>query len=199
MYTPLTQLDFSAELARIRAEKPDGVFAFLFGAAAISFVKQYEQAGLRGKIPLYVEEASANQLTFPAQGDAAVGLISVTNWYAGLDNPANKKFVESFKTKYGREPTSFSAEGYDAINLIDSAVRAVKGKIEDKNAVRAAIKKADFHSVRGNFKFNNNHYPIQTLYIMNVTKNAQGKPQNELKAIAGKDWQDPFHQECAMR
>jgi len=199
VYTPLSQLDFSAELARIRSEKPDGVFGFLVGAGGIAFVKQYAQAGLQGQIPFYTEDPAANPLTFPAEGDAALGMIVVTNWYAGLDNPANKKFVSGFKAKYGREPASFAAGGYDAINLIDSAVRAVNGKIEDKGAVRAALRKAEFQSVRGNFKFNNNHYPIQDLYIMEVKKDAQGNPQNVLKAVAAKDWQDPYHQECSMK
>ena len=165
----------------------------------IAFVKQYAQAGLQGQIPIYTEDPVANPLTFPAQGDAALGMIVVTNWYAGLDNAANKKFVSSFIAKYNREPASFAMEGYDGINLIDSAVRAVGGKIEDKDAVRAALRKADFQSVRGKFKFNNNHYPIQNLYIMEVKKDQKGNPQNEFKAVAATDWQDPFHQDCPMK
>jgi branched-chain amino acid transport system substrate-binding protein len=199
VYTPLSQLDFAAELARIRAEKPDGVFAFLVGAGGIAFVKQYAQAGLQGQIPFYSEDPSANPLTFPAEGDAALGMIVVTNWYASLDNPANKKFVSSFMAKYNREPASFAAYGYDAIKLIDSAVRAVGGKIEDKDAVRAALQKADFQSVRGKFKFNNNHYPIEDLFIMEVKKDDKGNLKDELKAVAARDWQDPYHQDCPMK
>jgi branched-chain amino acid transport system substrate-binding protein len=198
-YTPLTQLDFAPEIARIRAEKPDAVFAFLVGAGGIAFVKQYAQAGLQNQIPLYSEDPVANPLTFPAQGDAAVGVIMGTNWTADLDNPANKKFVSSFTAKYNRLPATFAALGYDAVKLIDSAVKEVGGKIENKDAVRAALRKANFESVRGSFKFNNNHYPIQNLYIMEVKKDEKGALKAVLKDIAIKDWQDPYHQECPMK
>jgi branched-chain amino acid transport system substrate-binding protein len=198
-YTPLTQLDFAPEIARIRAEKPDAVFAFLVGAGGIAFVKQYAQAGLQNQIPLYSEDPVANPLTFPAQGDAAVGVIMGTNWTADLDNPANKKFVSSFTAKYNRLPATFAALGYDAAKLIDSAVKEVGGKIENKDAVRAALRKANFESVRGSFKFNNNHYPIQNLYIMEVKKDDKGALKAVLKDTAVKDWQDPYHQECPMK
>jgi branched-chain amino acid transport system substrate-binding protein len=198
-YTPLSQLDFAPEIARIRAEKPDAVFAFLVGAGGIAFVKQYAQAGLQNQIPLYSEDPVANPLTFPAQGDAAVGVIMGTNWTADLDNPANKKFVSSFTAKYNRLPATFAALGYDAVKLIDSAVKDVGGKIENKDAVRAALRKANFESVRGSFKFNNNHYPIQNLYIMEVKKDDKGALKAVLKDTAVKDWQDPYHQECPMK
>jgi branched-chain amino acid transport system substrate-binding protein len=199
VYTPLTQLDFAPEMARIRAEKPDAVFAFLVGAGGVAFVKQYAQAGLQNQIPFYTEDPVANPLTFPAQGDAAVGLIMGTNWTADLDNPANKKFVAAFTAKYHRLPATFAALGYDAVKLIDSAVKEVGGKIENKDAVRAALRKANFQSVRGAFKFNNNHFPIQDLYIMEVKKDEKGTLKAVLKDTAVKDWQDPYHQECPMK
>jgi branched-chain amino acid transport system substrate-binding protein len=199
VYTPLTQLDFAPEMARIRAEKPDAVFAFLVGAGGVAFVKQFAQAGLQNQIPFYTEDPVANPLTFPAQGDAAVGLIMGTNWTADLDNPANKKFVAAFTAKYNRLPATFAALGYDSVKLIDSAVKEVGGKIENKDAVRAALRKAYFQSVRGSFKFNNNHYPIQDLYIMEVKKDEKGNLRAVLKDTAVKDWQDPYHQECPMK
>jgi branched-chain amino acid transport system substrate-binding protein len=199
LYTPLAQLDFAAELARIRAEKPDAVFAFLVGAGGVAFVKQYSQAGLQGQIPLYSEDPVANPLTFPAQGDAALNIIVGTNWNEDLDNPGNKRFVSAFVKKHGRSPATFAALGYDAIKLIDSAVKAVDGKIENKDAVRAALRKANFESVRGSFRFSNNHYPIQNLYIVQIEKDAKGNLKSVLKDTAIKDWQDPYHQECPMK
>ena len=199
VYTPLAQLDFAPEIARIRAEKPDAVFAFLVGAGGVAFSKQYAQAGLQKQIPFYTEDPVANPLTFPAQGDAALGIIMSTNWAAELDNPANKKFVTSFMAKHNREPATFAALGYDAIKLINSAVGEVNGKIENKDAVRAALRKANFESVRGSFKFNNNHYPIQNLYIMEVIKDDKGALKAKLRDTAIKDWKDPYHQECPMK
>jgi len=187
------------EIARIRAEKPDAVFAFLVGAGGVAFVKQYAQAGLQHQLPFYTEDPVANPLTFPAQGDAALGVIMGTNWTADLDNAANKKFVASFTAKYNRLPATFAALGYDAIKLIDSAVADVGGKIENKDAVRAALRKANFQSVRGAFKFNNNQFPIQNLYIMEVKKDENGNLKAALKDTAIKDWQDPYHQECPMK
>src|SRR4029079_16778196 len=141
VYTPLSQLDFAPEIARIRAENPDAVFAFLVGAGGVAFVKQYAQAGLQNQIPFYSEDPVANPLTFPAQGDAALGVIMGTNWTADLDNAANKKFVAAFSAKNNRLPATFAALGYDAVKLIDSAVKEVGGKIENKDAVRAALRK----------------------------------------------------------
>src|SRR5262249_30835142 len=172
---------------------------FLVGAGGVAFVKQYAQAGLQGQIPLYSEDPVANPLTFPAQGDAALGLIVGTNWSEELDNPANKRFVSTFTKKYGRTPATFAALGYDAMKLIDSAVKAVGGKIENKDAVRAALRQAKFESVRGSFKFNNNQFPIQNLYIVHVEKDAKGDLHSVLKDTAAKDWQDPYHQESPIK
>ena len=122
-----------------------------------------------------------------------------TNWTADLDNAANKKFVSSFMTKYGRLPATFAALAYDSVKLIDAAVKDVGGKVEDKDAVRAALRKANFRTVRGPFKFNNNHYPIQNLYIMEVKKDEKGNLIAALKDTAAKDWQDPYHQDCPMK
>ena len=199
VYTPLSQLDFATEIARIRAEKPDAVFSFLVGSGGIAFSKQYAQAGLMGQIPFVTEDPVANPLTFPAQGDAALGIIMATNWHMGLDNTANKKFVTSFRAKYNRDPATFAALGYDAIKAIDGAVRDVNGKIDNKDALRAAMREARFDSVRGKFKYNNNQFPIQDLFMMEVVKDDKGGLTSKLKEVTVKDWQDPLHQECPMK
>ena len=152
-----------------------------------------------GRFRSYTEDPVANPLTFPAQGDAALGMIVGTNWTMDLDNAANKKFVASFMAKHNRDPATFAAFGYDAIKPIDGAVREVNGKIENKDALRAALRKANFHSVRGKFKYNNNHFPIQDLFMMDVAKDEKGGLRAVLKDTAAKDWQDPYHQECPMK
>jgi branched-chain amino acid transport system substrate-binding protein len=199
VYTPLSQLDFAPEIARIRAEKPDAVFSFLVGAGGIAFSKQYSQGGLMGQIPFITEDPVANPLTFPAQGDAALGIVMATNWHIGLDNAANKKFVGTFRAKYNRDPATFAALGYDAVKAIDGAVRGVNGEIENKDALRASMRKANFDSVRGKFKFNNNQFPIQDLFMMEVAKDANGGLTSKLKEVVIKDWQDPLHTQCPMK
>ena len=199
VYTPLSQLDFAPEIARIRAEKPDAVYSFLVGAGGIAFSKQYSQGGLMGQIPFVTEDPVANPLTFPAQGDAALGIVMATNWHIGLDNAANKKFVGTFRAKYNRDPATFAALGYDAVKAMDGAVRGVNGAIENKDALRASMRKANFDSVRGKFKFNNNQFPIQDLFMMEVAKDASGGLTSKLKEVVIKDWQDPMHTQCPMK
>jgi branched-chain amino acid transport system substrate-binding protein len=199
VYTPLTQLDFSAEIAQVRAANPGALFIFYPGSLGIAFLKQWRQAGLQGKIPIYSEDATANDLSMPALGDAALGIHQTGSWSYELDNPENKEFVAAFVKKYGRRPTVFSALQFDAVNLMDSAIAAVHGKIEDKKAFWAALHKADFHSVRGPFKFNNNNYPIVNIYNTVVEKDAQGKLYQKLVGTAATAWQDLYHDQCPMK
>jgi branched-chain amino acid transport system substrate-binding protein len=198
-FVPLNTQDFSADLAQIRSSRPDGVYAFMVGPALIAFVKQYDQAGLKRTAPLYSGLFLSDDLLFKAQGDAAVGLMLSTHWYPKMDNPANKKFVASFNEKYGRNPAMYAQQQYDAMMLIDSAVRAVKGNIEDKDAFRAALRKADFASTRGKFRFNNNHYPIQDFYVVKVVKNAKGELEHELVGKVLEDVRDPHASKCSMK
>ncbi len=197
VFTPLNQLDFSAELAQVRAANPESVFVFYPGALGISFLKQFAQSGLKAKI--YSEDTMASELSFPAEGASALGVIQSTSWNAELDNPANKKFVAAFIKKYGRRPAIFAALQYDAMMLMDKAVAEVHGKIEDKAAFRAALRKADFESIRGPFKFNNNHFPIQNIYVTEVEKDGQGSMKLALKGTAATAWQDDYHQDCKMK
>jgi branched-chain amino acid transport system substrate-binding protein len=200
VYTPWqSQVDLAPELTQLRAANPQAVFVFYPGTAAISFLKQFSQAGLNGKMQLYSEALLANELMFKAEGDAAIGIIQSTSWNYGLGNPANKKFVAEFVAKYGRKPTVFAALQYDAINLIDSAVAAVHGNIENKDAFRAALRKADFQSVRGPFSFDNNQYPIQNIYTEKVVKDPDGSLRLALQGTIAKDWHDVYHQECPMK
>jgi branched-chain amino acid transport system substrate-binding protein len=190
------QLDFSAELSKIRAADPKAVYTFYPGAAGVQFLNQYAQAGLQGKIPLYTTFV-VDSITLPLQKDAAVGVISVLQWGADLPNDANKKFVGDYMAKHKAEPTFYGAQTYDAMNLIASAVAAVKGDIGNQDAVRAALRKADFKSVRGGFKFGPNNYPIQNYYKQEVVKEGSGY---RLKTIetAAENYQDVHYTKCKM-
>jgi branched-chain amino acid transport system substrate-binding protein len=199
VFTPLTQLDFSAEIAQLRAAKPDAVYVFYPGGLGIAFLKQFSQAGLQGQIPIYSEDTMASELSFAAEGDTALGVTQSTSWSADLDNPANKKFVAEFIQKFGRRPAIFAALQYDAIMLIDTAVAEVKGNIADKDAFRAALRKADFHSIRGPFKFANNHFPIQNIYILDVKKDAAGKLILALKSTAVENQPPAYRDQCPMK
>jgi branched-chain amino acid transport system substrate-binding protein len=164
-----SQLDFSAELAKAKAAKPDAIYTFYPGAAGVQFLNQYAQAGLKGTIPLYTT-FTIDSLSLPRQKDAAVGVVSALQWAADLKNDANKKFVTDFEAKFKTEPSFYAAQSYDAANLIASAVVATKGNLSDKAAVQKALEKANFKSVRGGFKFDTDHYPIQNFYMQEVVK-----------------------------
>jgi branched-chain amino acid transport system substrate-binding protein len=192
-----SQLDFSAELSKIRAANPEAVYTFYPGAAGVQFLNQYAQAGLKGKIPLYTT-FTVDSLSLPSQKDAAVGVIGALQWGADLPNAANKKFVADFEKKYKTEPSFYAAQSYDAANLIASAVKAVNAKLDDKKAVEAALKKADFKSVRGDLKYGNNHFPIQNFYMQEVVKNGDKYGMKTI-ATAVKNGQDVHHSQCPMK
>jgi branched-chain amino acid transport system substrate-binding protein len=192
-----SQLDFSAELAKAKAAKPEAVYMFYPGAAGVQFLNQYAQNGLKGTIPLYTT-FSIDSLSLPRQKDAAVGVISALQWTADFKNAANQKFVKDFEAKYKTEPSFYAAQSYDAANLIASAVAAVKGNLSNKDAVRKALEKADFKSVRGDFKFGPNHYPTQSFYMQTVVKEGDTYTQ-KTTAVADKDVPNPHASKCSMK
>jgi len=193
-----SQLDFSAELAKAKAANPDAIFVFYPGKAGVQFLGQYAQAGLKGKIPLYTA-FTIDELSLPLQKDLAVGVPGAQEWVNDLPNEANKKFVADFEKKYpGKKPSFYGAQSYDAANLIASAVNALHGNLSDKAAVEAALKKADFKSVRGDFKFGNNHVPIQNFYLQDVVQQGDDFVLKTVATIV-KDNQDAFHTKCPMK
>jgi branched-chain amino acid transport system substrate-binding protein len=194
-----TQLDFSAELAKAKAANPEAVFVFYPGKAGVQFLSQYAQAGLKGKIPLYTA-FTIDELSLPLQKDLALGVPGAQEWVNDLPNAANKKFVADFIKKYpGKKPSFYGAQSYDAAQLIASAVAAVKGDLSNKDAVRKAMEKANFKSVRGDFKYGNNHFPIENFYLQDVVKNDKGELVLKTVATIVKNDQDRFHGKCPMK
>jgi branched-chain amino acid transport system substrate-binding protein len=198
IYVPLGQLDYSAELSRIAAASPDAIFAFIPGGMGVNFVKQFRQAGLADKIK-FLSAFTVDESTLPAQQDAALGFLAGANWAPNLDNPQNKKFVDEYVKQYNAVPATYAFQAYDAALLIDSAVKAVKGNLADKDALRAALKKADFKSLRGSFAFNSNHYPVQDFYLVKVAKRPDGKYQTEIEKKVFANYGDPYAKDCAMK
>ncbi|GEP53177.1 ABC transporter substrate-binding protein [Reyranella soli] len=192
------QLDFSAELAKIRAAKPDGIFIFYPGAHGVQFLQQYVQAGLKGQIPLY-QVFSIDAITLPQQKELALGTLGAQEWVNDLPNDANKKYVADFKKKHGVYPSYYGAQSYDSIMLIASAAEALKGDLSNKDKVRAEMKKANFKSLRGDFKYNTNQFPIQNFYIQEAVKDPEGMMTVKTIATAVKDGRDPYYEKCPMK
>ena len=198
-YTKLGQLDYAAELAEIRAAKPQAVYIFLPGGMGINFIKQYVGAGLGKDTTLLLPGFSADQDVIGPVGASMAGLFNTAHWSPDFANAANQKFVAEFEKEYKRIPTLYASQGYDAALLIDSAVRRVKGRIEDKDAVRAALLAADFKSVRGPFRFNHNQYPVQDYYLRVIEKDAKGRITNRTVGTIFTNHADAYAAECAMK
>src|ERR1700754_2248824 len=194
-----SQLDFSAELSKARASGAESIFVFYPGAAGVQFLNQYAQAGIKDKMPLYTA-FTVDELSLPLQKENAIGVPGAQEWVNDLPNEQNKKFVADYRKKYpGLRPTYYGAQAYDAAQLINSAVVATKGDLSDKAAVQKAMEKADFKSLRGGFKFGNNHMPIQNFYLQDVVKDADGQLSLKTVATIVKDDQDRFHDKCPMK
>jgi branched-chain amino acid transport system substrate-binding protein len=184
VYTKLGQSDYAAEISALRAAKPDAVFFFLPGGMGINFIKQYSQAGLNKTIPVFGPAFSFDERLLGAVGAAAKGVKNGSQWTHDLDNPANKQFVEAFRAAYDRTPTLYASQGYEAARLIGSALKSVGGDVTKFDQLRAAVRKADFESVRGQFAFTTNQHPVQNLYIREVVEDGKGGYTNQtLKAV----------------
>ena len=191
------QLDFSAELSKARAAQPDAIFVFYPGGAGVQFITQYVQAGLKGQIPLY-QVFTIDELSLPRLKDLAGGIPGAQEWVNDLPNETNKKFVADYIEKYKKRPSFYGAQTYDAVSLLNSAVTAVNGDLSKKEEMRREMEKADFKSVRGNFKFGNNHIPIQNFYLQDVVKQGDDYVLQTVATIVEND-QDRFHDRCPMK
>jgi branched-chain amino acid transport system substrate-binding protein len=198
IYVPLGQLDYSAELTRIAAANPDAIFAFTPGGMGVNFVKQFRQSGLADKIT-FLSAFTVDESTLPAQQDAALGMFAGSDWAPDLDNPQNRAFVEAYLKEYNAVPATYAFQAYDAAMLIDSALRTTKDNVADADALRAALKRAEFTSVRGAFKFNNNHYPIQDFYLTKVGRRPDGRYETEIVKKVFTNYGDSYAKDCPMK
>jgi len=199
VYTRFGQTDYQAELSQLRSKNPKAVFVFYPGGMGIQFLKQYSEAGLRGLYPLY-SVFTVDEITIPAIKHAALGQYEARFWSPDLKVPASQKYVADFQKKYGRMPVFYGAQSYDGILLIDSAVRAVKGNVKDTKGMIAALRKANYNSIRGKFTFNVNHHPIQNFYLLKAVAGPAGKdPVMEIQQTVFKNHKDAYYKDCKMK
>lgn len=200
LYTSLGQIDYAAEIAQIRSAKPDALFIFLPAAMGINFIKQFVASGLSEEISLIGPGFSADQDVINAVGEPMLGMYNTAQWAHDLDIPKNNEFVKAFREEYdGRYPSVYAAQSYDVIMAIDAAVAQVNGNVSDREAVLKAIKAADYESVRGDFKYGVNQYPIQSYYLRQIDKDADGNITNKLVGKIFDDYQDFYVSECKMK
>jgi len=200
VYTRLGQLDYQAELSQLRAKNPKVVFVFYPAPMGIQFLKQYSEAGLRGIYPLY-SVYTVDEITIPAVKHAALGQLETRYWGPDLKNPANQKYVADYQKKYGKLPVFYGAQSYDGIMLIDSAVKAVKGNLADKKGMIAAMRKANYNSLRGKYTYNNNHFPIQNFYLLKAVAGPTpgSDPVMEIQKAVFTNHKDSYGKDCPMK
>ncbi|NMG48606.1 ABC transporter substrate-binding protein [Azoarcus communis] len=198
VYTKLGQLDYAAEIAQIRASGADALYIFLPGGMGINFIKQYSQSGMLKRTPLFAPGFSGDEDVVKAVGPAMEGTFNTSHWYREMDNPVNQRFVADFQKDFGRLPTLYASQGYDAAMLMDAAVKAVGGKIEDKAAFGKALATVKAPSTRGEYRFGNNHYPIQAYYLREVVKNADGSVSNKFVSKVMDEHVDAYAKDCKM-
>ena len=196
IYTRLDQTDFAPEMARIKAADPDVVFQFHPGGLGIAFLRQYQQSGLLGAVPMVIAEPSMDHAILKAVGDAAEGLNVSGAWNTDLDNVTNRTFVEKFEATYSRTPTMYAAQGYDTALAIASALEGTDGNVEDVDAFRTALLKGEFKTTRGTFGFGANQHPVQDWYAMQVVRGDDGAMKLETRKKLLEAHGDPFAGEC---
>jgi branched-chain amino acid transport system substrate-binding protein len=199
VYVKLGQLDFAAELAQLRSAKPESVYVFFPGGMGINFIKQFVAAGLSRDTALILPGFSADQDIIPAVGDSMLGLFNTAHWSPDLDNAENKRFVPAFEAEYKRIPSVYAAQGYDTALLLDAAVRAVGGKVENREAVMKALKSVKPRSVHGEYRLNRNGYPIQDYYLRVIGKDAQGRTINKTIGKIFTNHADAYAKDCALK
>jgi branched-chain amino acid transport system substrate-binding protein len=199
VYVKLGQLDFAAELAQLRSAKPESVYVFFPGGMGINFIKQFVAAGLSRDTALILPGFSADQDIIPAVGDSMLGLFNTAHWSPDLDNAENKRFVPAFEAEYKRIPSVYAAQGYDTALLLDAAVRAVGGKVENREAVMKALKSVKARSVHGEYRLNRNGYPIQDYYLRVIGKDAQGRTINKTIGKIFTNHADAYAKDCALK
>ena len=200
LYTKLGQIDYAAELAQLRASKPDSIYFFLPGAMGINFIKQFVGAGLSKDVALISTAFSADEDMIPAVGEPMLGLFNTAHWSFDLDNPANQRFVAAFRQQNnGRNPSFYAGQAYDVLMAMDAAVRDVGGKVADKAALLKAIKAANYKSVRGDFRYGANNFPVQNYYLRVIAKDGSGRIANKVIGTVLTNYQDTTAAQCAMK
>jgi branched-chain amino acid transport system substrate-binding protein len=197
VYTRLGQLDYSAEIAQIRAARPRAVYAFYPGAMGVNFIKQYAEAGLMQQVQLLLPGFSADADVIRAVGKPMVGVFNSSHWALELFNPINRRFVEDFRRTYGRVPTLYAAQGYDTALAMDHGLRAVAGDLSRKADFRKAIL-SGFDSTRGRVRFNPNGYPIQDYYLRQVVELPSGEIVNRLRGTIFRNHGDAYVSRCRL-
>lgn len=190
---------FTDEVAAIRQTAPDAVVNLLTGGMGGAFAREYANAGLKGDIPLIGIWQGWERPMLPAMTEAGMDVLNVAPWSPDLETPLAKRMATDFELEFGRPATGWVIQGYDTAQLLDAALRATGGRTGDREAVRNALRRAEFPSLRGPFRFDSNHQPSVSVYLRRTTRDAKGRPTEELRSTLIKEWHSHETGLCPMR
>jgi branched-chain amino acid transport system substrate-binding protein len=168
IWVPLNVQDYAPYLAQVKRDA-DAVFVVALGRWSVLFNKQYAESGLKGRVPLIAGGTYTDEHVLAQLGDEAIGVISAHHYSAALDTPANRTFRAAFEKAYHRTPSFYSENCYTGARVIEEAVRAVKGQVEDRAALMAALRRVEITDApRGPVKIDAYGNPTQNIYIRRV-------------------------------
>jgi branched-chain amino acid transport system substrate-binding protein len=185
LWLPFPNVEFQALITEIAAAKPDAVACFFAGGAAVKFVKDYDAAGLKSKIPLY-GNGFLTDGTLQAQGASAQGIYTTLHYADSLNVPKDKEFRLAYAKAYKLQPDVYAVQGYDAAQLLDIGLKAARGDIKNQKAMIGAMEGVVIDSPRGKWKMSKAHNPIQDSYLRQVVGE-----QNKYVSVAWKALEDP--------
>jgi branched-chain amino acid transport system substrate-binding protein len=191
-------MDFTADLERLRQSHGDAAYFLYHNGMAVEFLLQYAAAHLKEQLPLFGPADILDQTVLAASAPAGLDLFSIGPWSDDLDAPSNRRLIADFEADYGRPVSMRAAEGYDAAMLLDAAIRAIDRKVNDIDALRAAVKRVDFPSTRGGFRFDNDQFPLLTFFLRQVAADPRGRLITEQRGVVQRDVRDSVARECPM-
>jgi len=168
IFTPLNVPDYGGYISQIKGNV-DAVYAGFAGANGFRFLRQYREYGL--KMPVIGSMTTADEGILKQMGDEAIG-VTTGGWYsAAIDSPENKRFVAAVNKEYGADPGYYTLGAYSAGVLVEQAVKAVNGKVEDKEAFMKALRNpGTVKDPRGEWTMDEYGNPVMPAYIRKVEK-----------------------------
>jgi len=177
LWPPLFTADFGPYIAQLKRDV-DAVYAVFSGADALRFAKQYEEAGLKARLPLIGGGTFTDEHVLRTMGDEALGVITALHYSAALNNPANRKFVQAYETKFKQMPSYYSEGTYVAGLQLRRALEALGGDAENGERLVTALRKVELTDTpRGPIRFDEYGNPIENIYVRKVER-VGGKLQN---------------------
>ena len=177
LWPPLGTADFAPYISQLRRDA-DAVFAQFSGADALRFGKQFQEAGLRERLPLIGGGTFVDEHVLRVQGDEVLGVITPLHYSAALPTPANKKFAAAYEAKYKQIPSYYSEGTYVAGVALKAALEATGGDIENVDKFLGVLRRVDLTDApRGPMRFDEYGNPIMNIYVRKVER-VNGRLQN---------------------